>query len=193
MENKNTINDDLKKKIIEAFIFASKKPVHISLLQDFENDKNNLENLIKELQEKYINSGIHLIKIDQSFVFRTSDEVSGLLNIEQELTKPLSRAASEILAIIAYHQPVTRSQIENIRGVTLSKGTIDLLFEVGWVKPGKRLKTPGRPLTWITTTSFLDHFGLSSLTDLPGLEELKLSGLLSHENILFSDPTNDEE
>ena len=193
MEKQIEIDDELKLKIIEAFIFASKSPVHISMLDVFEHDRLHLKKLILELQEKYNNSGIHLVKIDQCYAFRTSDEVSELLNIEQEITKPLSRAASETLAIIAYHQPVTRSQIEHIRGVSLSKGTLDLLFEIGWVTPGKRLKTPGRPLTWNTTTQFLDHFGLSSLSDLPGLEELQSSGLLNHENILFSDPNDEKE
>ena len=105
----------------------------------------------------------------------------------------MSRAASETLAIIAYHQPITRTQIENIRGVSLSKGTLDQLFEIGWIKPGRKLRTPGRPMTWLTTIKFLDHFGLSDLSDLPGLDELKESGLLQHESILFSDPKDEIE
>jgi Predicted transcriptional regulator containing the HTH domain len=149
--------------------------------------------LVNELQNKYIDYGINLVKIGNTIAFRTSEEVSGLMNIEQEISKPLSRAASETLAIIAYHQPITRTQIENIRGVSLSKGTLDQLFEIGWIKPGRKLRTPGRPMTWLTTIKFLDHFGLSDLSDLPGLDELKESGLLQHESILFSDPKDEIE
>ena len=193
MNTKSEITEELKSKIIEAYIFASKDPVHISKLQYFENNKSNLLKIIKKLQNKYITSGINLINIENSFAFRTSEEVSELLNFEQEIKKPLSRAASETLAIIAYHQPITRAKIENIRGVTLSKGTLDLLFEIGWIKPGKRLETPGRPITWETTIDFLDHFGLSKISDLPGIEELKESGLLNEDKTFFSDPENDQE
>ena len=193
MNTKSEITEELKSKIIEAYIFASKDPVHISKLQFFENNKSNFLKIIKKLQNKYITSGINLINIENSFAFRTSEEVSELLNFEQEIKKPLSRAASETLAIIAYHQPITRAKIENIRGVTLSKGTLDLLFEIGWIKPGKRLETPGRPITWETTIDFLDHFGLSKISDLPGIEELKESGLLNEDKTFFSDPENDQE
>ncbi len=193
MNNKSEINEELKSKIIEAYIFASKDPVHISRLQVFEKNKSNLLKIIDKLQIKYNSSGFNLINIENCFAFRTSEEVSELLNFEQEVRKPLSRAASETLAIIAYHQPITRSKIENIRGVTLSKGTIDLLFEIGWIKPGKRLETPGRPLTWETTIDFLDHFGLSQISDLPGIEELRESGLLNEDTTFFSDPENNDE
>ena len=193
MNNKSEINEELKSKIIEAYIFASKDPVHISKLQVFEKNKSNLLKIIDKLQIKYNSSGFNLINIENCFAFRTSEEVSELLNFEQEVRKPLSRAASETLAIIAYHQPITRSKIENIRGVTLSKGTIDLLFEIGWIKPGKRLETPGRPLTWETTIDFLDHFGLSQISDLPGIEELRESGLLNEDKTFFSDPENNDE
>ena len=193
MNNKSEINEELKSKIIEAYIFASKDPVHISKLQVFEKNKSNLLKIIDKLQIKYNSSGFNLINIENCFAFRTSEEVSELLNFEQEVRKPLSRAASETLAIIAYHQPITRSKIENIRGVTLSKGTIDLLFEIGWIKPGKRLETPGRPLTWETTIDFLDHFGLSQVSDLPGIEELRESGLLNEDKTFFSDPENNDE
>ena len=193
MNSKSEINEELKSKIIEAYIFASKDPVHISKLQVFEKNKSNLLKIIDKLQIKYNSSGFNLINIENCFAFRTSEEVSELLNFEQEVRKPLSRAASETLAIIAYHQPITRSKIENIRGVTLSKGTIDLLFEIGWIKPGKRLETPGRPLTWETTIDFLDHFGLSQIADLPGIEELRESGLLNEDKTFFSDPENNDE
>ena len=193
MNDTSEINDELKSKIIEAYIFASKDPVPIIKLEIFEKNKSNLNKIIDNLQKKYLNSGINLIQIESSYAFRTSEEVSDLLNIEQEITRPLSRAASETLAIIAYHQPITRSKIESIRGVSLSKGTLDLLFEIGWIKPGKRLETPGRPLTWVTTGSFLDHFGLSNKKDLPGLKELNESGVLNDESNIFSDPKFNEE
>ena len=189
MDEISEISYELKCKIIEAFVFASKTPVPISKLEYFEKKKSDLDLIISDLQKKHINSGFNLIKVDDCLVFRTSEEVSELLNIEQEIERPLSRAASETLAIIAYHQPITRSKIENIRGVSLSKGTLDLLFEIGWIKPSKRLDTPGRPLTWVTTTKFLDHFGLSSRLDLPGLDDLNESGLLDDNNSFFSDPS----
>ncbi len=193
MNKKDEIDQKLKSKILEAYVFAAKDPIDVSSLVFIENDKVKLNNLINDLQYKYSNFGINLVKIDNTIAFRTSEEVSNLLNIEQVISKPLSRAASETLAIIAYHQPITRTQIENVRGVSLSKGTLDQLFEIGWIKPGKKLKTPGRPMTWLTTIKFLDHFGLSALSDLPGIEDLKESGLLQHESILFSDPEDETE
>ena len=193
MNDTSEINDELKAKIIEAYVFASKDPVPLKKLQIFENNRANLIKIIEYLQKKYLKSGINLIQIEDCYAFRTSEEVSDLLNIEQEISRPLSRAASETLAIIAYHQPITRSKIESIRGVSLSKGTLDLLFEIGWIKPGKRLEKPGRPLTWLTTGKFLDHFGLSSKKDLPGLKELNQSGLLNDESNIFSDPKFSQE
>ena len=193
MNNKNEIDQNLKSKILEAYIFAAKDPVDLSSLKFIESDNVKLNDLVNELQNKYIDYGINLVKIGNTIAFRTSEEVSGLMNIEQEISKPLSRAASETLAIIAYHQPITRTQIENIRGVSLSKGTLDQLFEIGWIKPGRKLRTPGRPMTWLTTIKLLDHFWLSDLSDLPGLDELKESGLLQHESILFSDPKDEIE
>ena len=110
--------------------------------------------------------------------FRTAPDLADALALDKEVTKKLSRAALETLAIIAYHQPVTRAEIENIRGVATHRGTLDLLIEAGWVKPGRRRETPGRPLTWVSTTDFLDQFSLESIMDLPGLDDLKASGLL---------------
>ena len=157
-------------------------------LKQFEDNDNNLIKLLKELELKYQDFGFNLININDTYCFRTSEEVSSLLNIEQEASKQLSRAATETLGIIAYHQPITRSQIEEIRGVSLSKGTLDILFEIGWIKPGKRLELPGRPSTWETTNKFLDHFGLSNVNQLPGLDELKEAGLLNFDNKVFKDP-----
>ena len=191
MNNNTKLDHNLKLKLLEAFIFASPEPVKLNLLKQFEDNDDNLVELLKELELKYQDFGFNLININNTYCFRTSEDVSTLLNIELEASKQLSRAATETLGIIAYHQPVTRSQIEEIRGVSLSKGTLDILFEIGWVKPGKRLELPGRPSTWETTNKFLDHFGLSNINQLPGLDELKEAGLLNFDNKVFKDPFQD--
>ena len=188
MNQNNKLDHKIKLKLLEAFIFASPEPVKLNILNQFEDNYDDLIKLLDELKIKYQDSGFNLININNTYCFRTSEEVSSLLNIEQEASKPLSRAAKETLGIIAYHQPITRSQIEEIRGVSLSKGTMDILFEIGWIKPGKRLELPGRPSTWETTNKFLDHFGLSNINQLPGLDELKEAGLLNFDNKVFKDP-----
>ena len=189
MNDNTKLDHNLKLKLLEAFIFASPEPVKFNLLKQFEDNEVNLIKLLDELELKFQDFGFNLININNTYCFRTSEEVSSLLNIKQEASKQLSRAATETLAIIAYHQPITRSQIEEIRGVSLSKGTLDILFEIGWVKPGKRLELPGRPSTWETTNKFLDHFGLSNVNQLPGLDELKEAGLLNFDNKVFKDPS----
>ena len=191
MQQNSKLDHKIKLKLLEAFIFASPEPVKFNLLKQFEDNDDNLVKLLKELELKYQDFGFNLININNTYCFRTSEEVSTLLNIEQEASKQLSRAATETLGIIAYHQPITRSQIEEIRGVSLSKGTLDILFEIGWVMPGKRLELPGRPSTWETTNKFLDHFGLSNINQLPGLDELKEAGLLNFDNKVFKDPYQD--
>ena len=188
MNQNSKLDHKIKLKLLEAFIFASPEPVKFNLLKQFEDNEDNLIMLLNELELKFQDFGFNLININNTYCFRTSEEVSSLLNIEQEASKQLSRAATETLGIIAYHQPITRSQIEEIRGVSLSKGTLDILFEIGWVKPGKRLELPGRPSTWETTNKFLDHFGLSNVNQLPGLDELKEAGLLNFDNKVFNDP-----
>ena len=189
MNQNSKLDYEIKLKLLEAFIFASPEPVKLNSLKQFEDNEENLIDLLDQLKTKYRDFGFNLININNTYCFRTSEEVSSLLNIEQEASKQLSRAATETLAIIAYHQPITRSQIEEIRGVSLSKGTLDILFEIGWVKPGKRLELPGRPSTWETTNKFLDHFGLSNVNQLPGLDELKEAGLLNFDNKVFKDPS----
>ena len=188
MNQNSKLDNKTKLKLLEAFIFASPEPVKLNLLKQFEDNDDNLIKLLKDLELKYQDFGFNLINVNNTYCFRTSEEVSSLLNIEQEASKQLSRAATETLGIIAYHQPITRSQIEEIRGVSLSKGTLDILFEIGWIKPGKRLELPGRPSTWETTNKFLDHFGLSNINQLPGLDELKEAGLLNFDNKFFKDP-----
>ena len=164
---------------IEAVIFASEKPIRESDLRNHLPDDMELAPLITMIHKRFDEtSGIKLCQVGDSWAFRTRAEIAAHLNTRQEVERPLSRAALEVLAIIAYHQPITRAEIEEIRGISLSRGTIDILLELGWIKPRGRRRTPGRPLTWGTSPAFLDHFGLSDLADLPGLDELKASGLL---------------
>jgi len=173
-------------RIIEARIFASPEPVSSKELLVYLRDEQQLETVIEMISERYnAGSGIELSKIDGGFfAFRTAPDIAPRLNIERQVKRPLSRAAMEVLAIIAYHQPITRSEIEEIRGISLSRGTVDILLELGWIKPKGRRRTPGRPLTWGTSSAFLDHFGLGSLSELPGVEELKSAGLLRKGQIL---------
>jgi len=190
---KNDLNFNLKQKIVEAIIFSSSEPIPFKVLQKTVSDNCLLEDILISLEMKYTSSGINLYKINNTFAFRTSLDVSEFLNIEKKVPKQLSRAATETLSVIAYHQPITRSEIENIRGVSLSKGTLDLLLELSWIQPGHRRDTPGRPLTWKTSNSFLDHFGLKNISELPGIDDLKNSGLLEKDNFLFNDAIDDEE
>ena len=185
--NENNLDFNFKLKVVEALIFASPEPVSLKELMKTKLDIEVLEAVLKSLEKKYSSSGFNLYRINNSYAFRTSPEVSEFLNVETIVPRPLSRAASETLAIIAYHQPITRSEIENIRGVSLSKGTLDALLELNWIKPGQRKSTPGNPLTWRTSDTFLDHFGLKEISDLPGIDDLKNSGLLEKDNVIFRD------
>ena len=170
--------DPLHMRIIEALIFASPEPVSERAMQSRLPDDVDLSALLIELQTHYESRGVNLVRAGKSWAFRTAQDVSELLNKEVDVGRAPSRAAIETLAICAYHQPVTRAEIEEIRGVSLSKGTLDLLFEANWIKPRGRRQTPGRPVTWGTTDAFLDHFGLNDIRDLPGMEDLKAAGLL---------------
>lgn len=170
------MSDDIR--ILEALLFASTEPLSTKLLHERMPEGSDVGGLLMSLQEHYKDRGINLVEVDGHWAFRTASDLGEALQLEREVQKKLSRAAMETLAIIAYHQPVTRAEIENIRGVATHKGTLDALMESGWIKPGRRRETPGRPLTWVSTTAFLDHFALEALTDLPGLDELKASGLL---------------
>lgn len=165
-------------RILEAVLFAATEPMTPQSLRDAVPGDADLGAALTELQTIYAGRGISLREVDGKWAFRTADVVAPHLYQFRREEKKLSRAALETLAIIAYHQPITRPEIENIRGVAISKGTIDILMELGWVKPGKRREIPGRPLTWMTTTAFLDHFGIEKLNDLPGMDDLKASGLL---------------
>jgi segregation and condensation protein B len=166
-------------RVIEAILFATSEPLEISALANQVGYRNELPGLLAELAEQYAGRGVNLVQRDSRWCFRTAADLAGALKREQVQTRRLSRAAVETLATIAYHQPVSRPEIETIRGVTTSRGTLDVLIETGWIKPGKRRNdVPGKPLTWVTTQHFLDQFGLESLADLPGLDDLRAAGLL---------------
>ncbi|MDQ2080636.1 SMC-Scp complex subunit ScpB [Xanthobacteraceae bacterium Astr-EGSB] len=163
---------------LEALLFAASEPVDEKVLGERLPDGVDVHAALRRLQMEYAPRGVNLVRIERKWTFRTANDLSWLLTREAVEPKKLSRAAVETLAIIAYHQPVTRAEIEEIRGVAAAKGTLDVLLETGWIKPRGRRKAPGRPLTYGTTEGFLSHFGLETLADLPGLEELKGSGLL---------------
>src|SRR5919197_4658644 len=165
-------------RLLEAMLFASSEPLDEKSLAERLPQGVDVHAALLRLQEDYATRGVHLVRIGGKWTFRTAGDLSWLLSKETIETRKLSRAAIETLAIIAYHQPVTRTEIEDIRGVSTSKGSIDVLLETGWIKPRGRRKVPGRPLTFGTTEAFLSHFGLDAVGDLPGLDELKGSGLL---------------
>ena len=173
-------------RLLEALIFASAEPLDERTLADRLGNGVDIVRLLAELKQDYAGRGIDLVSTAGRWSFRTASDLAEKLRVDAEVQRKLSRATVETLAIIAYHQPVTRAEIESIRGVATSKGTLDILMEAGWVRPGKRRESPGRPLTWITTDGFLDHCGLESLRDLPNLEDLKASGLLDSRPVLTS-------
>ncbi|MGH6947950.1 MAG: SMC-Scp complex subunit ScpB [Kiloniellales bacterium] len=165
-------------RLIEAVLFASAEPLTRDQLRRHLPEEAEVDDLITELMQLYANRGVALVQAGGRFAFRTAPDLASQMKIESTVNRKLSRAAIETLAIISYHQPITRAEIEEVRGVTQSKGTLDTLLEAGWIKPKGRRKTPGRPVTWGTTDAFLDHFGLESLDALPGIEELKAAGLI---------------
>ena len=166
-------------RILEALLFAASEPLDANSLLTFVGPEADIGALLLTLQERYSGRGVNLVRRGDKWAFRTAEDLGFLLRRDEEETRPLSRAALETLSIIAYHQPATRAEIEEVRGVATGKGTLDLLMEAGWIRMRGRRRTPGRPVTYGTTDAFLDHFGLESLSDLPGLDELKGSGLLS--------------
>jgi segregation and condensation protein B len=165
-------------RLLEAMLFASAEPLDEATLAARLPADVDLPAALARLQEDYAARGVNLVRVSGKWTFRTASDLSWLLSKETIETRKLSRAAIETLAIVAYHQPVTRSEIEDIRGVSTSKGSVDVLLETGWIRPRGRRKAPGRPVTYGTTETFLSHFGLDALDDLPGVEELKGSGLL---------------
>ncbi|MBM3645686.1 MAG: SMC-Scp complex subunit ScpB [Alphaproteobacteria bacterium] len=189
-------------RLIEALVFASAHAVDEAALAERLPEGTDVAALLADLAALYASRGVNLVKVGGGFIFRTAPDLAERLKIERPVTRKLSRAATETLAIIAYHQPVTRAEIEQVRGVGLSKGTLDLLFEQNWIKPVGRRRAPGKPVTWGTTEFFLEHFGLAGLEDLPGHEDLKAAGLLdaraqppifqTEEPDLPLEPTEDE-
>jgi segregation and condensation protein B len=165
-------------RMVEALLFATAEPVAIEEIAARLPEGADAGGLLKELQETYADHGVNLVRVAGKWAFRTAGDLSFLLAREAVEQKKLSRAALETLAIIAYHQPVTRADIEEIRGVATSTGTLDVLLQAGWIRMRGRRKTPGRPITYGTSEAFLSHFGLDSVGDLPGVEELKAAGLL---------------
>ena len=169
-----------EKKLIEAILFASKEPVDIKNLKTKVKRGTDVLKILYNLQDEYKNRGINLVCLAEKWSFRTSSDLSEKLKKEIYVEKKLSKAAIETLAIIAYHQPVTRSEIEEIRGVSFSTGTLEVLFELGWVKPQGRKNIPGKPLMYATSDMFLSHFNINSIDDLPNSEELMAAGLIDN-------------
>ena len=167
-------------RLLEALLFAAQVPLDEKTLGARLPEDVNLKESLRALQAEYATRGVNLVKVGSKWTFRTATDLSWLLTKEAVIPRKLSRAAVETLAVIAYHQPVTRAEVEEIRGVVMSRGTFDVLMETGWIRPRGRRTTPGRPITYGTTENFLSHFGLEALGDLPGLEELKGSGLLDN-------------
>jgi segregation and condensation protein B len=165
-------------RILEALLFAASEPLAEQYLRAHLGSQDDVAALLEELKGFYASRGINLVRIAGKWAFRTAEDLSYLLERHATEQRRLSKAAMETLAIIAYHQPVTRAEIEEIRGVVASAGTLDVLMEIGWVRPRGRRRAPGRPITYGTTEQFLDHFGLDAIKDLPGLTELKGAGLL---------------
>ena len=165
-------------RLLEALLFASGNPIPEKVIADRLPEGVDIQTLLRKLTAMYKNRGVNLVKAGKNWAFRTAPDIRAQLVVEKEMNRKLSRAAVETLAIVAYHQPITRAEIEEIRGVSVSRGTLDVLLEAAWIRPRGRRRTPGRPVTWGTTESFLDHFGLENLDDLPGLDDLKASGLM---------------
>lgn len=173
-----------RQRKIEALLFAATEPLDVKTLQTYldeeEEQRAGIREDLHDLQKNYGNRGVNLANVAGKWAFRTAIDLSALLERHKVVPRKLSRAALETLAIIAYHQPTTRAEIEEIRGVTTSKGTLDVLLETGWIRPRGRRMTPGRPITYGTSDAFLDHFGFDSIKELPGLAELKGAGLLDN-------------
>ena len=170
-------------KEIEAIVFAAAEPLDIETIENKISKKTNVEKILSKLQNEYKDRGINLVCISKKWSFRTSPNLSEIMKQEKTVEKKLSRAAIETLAIIVYHQPVTRAEIEEIRGVAFGTNTLEILMELNWVKPGGRKDVPGKPIQYVTTDDFLSHFNLQKLSDLPTVDELGAAGLIDSTNI----------
>ncbi len=169
-----------QERMVEAVLFASAEPVTIGDLEARMPHGSNAAQAVESLQKRYEGRGVRVVRVGEAWAIRTAPDLGFLMQKETVETRKLSRAAIETLAIVAYHQPCTRAEIEEIRGVSVSRGTIDQLLEMEWIRLGRRRMTPGRPVTFVVTPEFLDHFGLENARDLPGLKELRAAGLLEN-------------
>ncbi len=181
------IEHDPDVRAVEATLFASEEPMTVEQIRAYVGDAVDITQALKTLVDHYDGRGIELVQRGKAYHFQTAGDLAHLLRREREESRKLSRAAVETLAIIAYHEPVSRAEIEAIRGVQISKGTLDVLMEANWVRPAGRREVPGRPLIYATTPSFLQHFGLTSRKDLPGIEDLKAAGLLDPVDLAMAD------
>ncbi len=170
-------------KQVEAILFAAEEPLDIDSIQEKLKTRVNILKILSSLESQYKNRGINLVCIAKKWSFRTAPNLSKLINLQTSSKKKLSKAAIETLAIIVYHQPVTRSEIEEIRGVAFASGTLEILLELNWVRPAGRKNIPGKPIQYVTTDDFLSHFNLQKLSDLPNVEELSSAGLIDSSNV----------
>ena len=168
---------------VEAILFAAEEPLDEESIQEKLKTRANISKVLNNLEEQYKNRGINLVCIAKKWSFRTASNLSKFMNLQTFSKKKLSKAAIETLAIIVYHQPVTRSEIEEIRGVSFASGTLEILLELNWVRPSGRKNVPGKPIQYITTDDFLSHFNLQKLSDLPNIEELSSAGLIDNSNV----------
>ena len=182
-----------QERMVEAILFASTDPVTVAELSARMPHGSDPAEALVLLRRRYEGRGVRVVKVDDAWAIRTAPDLGFLMQKETVETRKLSRAAIETLAIIAYHQPATRAEIEEIRGVAVSRGTVDQLLELEWIRFGRRRMTPGRPVTFVVTQGFLDHFGLESARDLPGLKELRAAGLLDNRPMPGTDAVGDDE
>jgi segregation and condensation protein B len=182
-----------QERMVEAILFASAEPITLAELEARMPHGCDPAEALVYLRKRYEGRGVHLVRVGDAYAFRTAPDLGHLMRKETVEQRKLSRAAIETLAIIAYHQPVTRAEIEEIRGVAVSRGTVDQLLELEWIRLGRRRMTPGRPVTFVVTEKFLDHFGLESARDLPGLKELRASGLLDNRPLPGGMALSDDE
>ena len=190
MSKKNNINvirfpakvSELERQV-EAVLFSAIEPLDVESIQERLQSRTNITKILESLKKQYENRGINLVCIKNKWSFRTSTNLSKIMNLQTPTQRKLSKAAVETLAIIVYHQPVTRSEIEEIRGVAFATGTLEILLELNWVRPAGRKNVPGKPLQYVTTDDFLSHFNLQNLSDLPNVEELQSAGLIDSGNV----------
>ena len=187
-KKKNNIIDFPRKKSklereIEAIIFAAEEPLDIETIEKRVGSTNNIKKILENLQKEYSQRGINLVCVSNKWIFRTATDLSKLMSLQKSTQKKLSKATIETLAIIVYHQPVTRSEIEEIRGVAFATNTMEILLELDWVRPAGRKDVPGKPIQYVTTENFLNHFNIQKLSDLPTIDELSSAGLIDSSSI----------